>query len=101
MAENSIMINPQRPRVVYDSMSLQFDTLDLVEPSVELAGTSFKAEGKRGDVQFELRLMDQGKQVGSGVKTLILSGLREYQQEAVDGMITGYQASKDSYLEPA
>jgi hypothetical protein len=101
MAENNIMINPQRPLVIYDSMSLQFDTLDLVEPTVELAGTSFKAEGKRGDVQFELRLMDQGKQVGSGVKTLILSGLREYQQEAVDGMVTGYLASKDRYLEPA
>ena len=101
MAENNIMINPQRPLVIYDSMSLQFDTLDLVAPTVELVGTSFKAEGKRGDVQFELRLMDQGKQVGSGVKTLILSGLREYQQEAVDGMVDGYQASKDSYLEPA
>ena len=101
MAENNIMINPQRPLVIYDSMSLQFDTLDLVAPTVELAGTSFKAEGKRGDVQFELRLMDQGVQVGSGVKTLILSGLREYQQEAVDGMVSGYLASKDRYLEPA
>jgi hypothetical protein len=52
-------------------------------------------------VQFELRLMDQGVQVGSGAKTLILSGLREYQQEAVDGMVSGYLASKDRYLEPA
>jgi hypothetical protein len=99
MAENNIMINPQRPLVIYDSMSLQFDTLDLKEPTVEMAGHSFKAEGKRGDVQFELRIMDQGVQVGSGLKTLILSGLREYQQDAVDTMVRDYQASKDHYLE--
>jgi hypothetical protein len=101
MAENNIMINPQRPLVIYDSMSLQFDTLDLQEPTVEFAGHSFKAEGKRGEVQFDLRLMDQGVQVGSGLKTLILSGLREYHQDAVDTMVSGYQASKDRYLEPA
>ena len=101
MAENNIMINPQRPLVIYDSMSLQFDTLDLQKPTVEFAGHSFKAEGKRGEVQFDLRLMDQGVQVGSGLKTLILSGLREYQQDAVDTMVSGYQASKDRYLEPA
>lgn len=98
MAENNIMINPQRPLVIYESMSLQFDSLSLHEPVVELAGHSFKSEGKRGDVQFKLRLMDQGKQVGSGVKTLILSGLREYEQSAVDAMVAGYQASKDRYL---
>jgi len=101
MAENNIMINPQRPLVIYDSMSLQFDTLDLQAPTVEFAGHSFKAEGKRGEVQFDLRLMDQGVQVGSGLKTLILSGLREYQQDAVDTMVRDYQASKDRYLEPA
>ena len=101
MAENNIMINPQRPLVIYDSMSLQFDTLDLQEPTVEFAGHSFIADGKRGEVQFDLRLMDQGVEVGSGLKTLILSGLREYQQDAVDTMVSGYQASKDRYLEPA
>ncbi|MGB0449522.1 MAG: DUF3581 domain-containing protein [Porticoccaceae bacterium] len=101
MAENNIMINPQRPLVIYDSMSLQFDTLDLEEPTVELAGHRFKVEGKRGEVQFDLCLLDQGKQVGSGMKTLILSGLREYEQSAVDTMVRDYQASKDRYLEPA
>lgn len=101
MAENKLMINPQRPLVIYESMSLQFDTLDLKAPTVELVGSDFKSEGKRGDVQFELQLMDQGKKVGRGLKRLILSGLREYQQDAVDAMVTGYMASKSRYLEQA
>ena len=98
MAENKVMINPQRPLVIYESMSLQFDSLELVEPGVELVGNSFNLEGKRGEVQFELRIMDQGDQVGTGIKKLILSGLREYQQEAVDSLVEEYQASKDRYL---
>lgn len=101
MAENKVMINPQRPLVIYESMSLQFDSLELVEPGVELVGNSFNLEGKRGEVQFELRIMDRGDQVGTGIKKLILSGLREYQQEAVDSLVEEYQASKDRYLAPA
>ena len=101
MAENKVMINPQRPLVIYESMSLQFDSLELLEPSVELAGNSFNLEGKRGEVQFELRIVDRGEQVGTGIKKLILSGLREYQQEAVDTLVEEYQASRDRYLAPA
>ena len=101
MAENKVMINPQRPLVIYESMSLQFDSLELVEPGVELVGNSFNLEGKRGEVQFELRIMDRGDQVGTGIKKLILSGLREYQQEAVDSLVEEYQASKNRYLAPA
>ena len=90
MAEKSVMINPQRPLVIYESMSLQFQTLELKQPSVELAGTSLEVDGKRGNAEFKFNLMDNGKIVGAGVKTLILSGLREYQQEAIDLMVASY-----------
>ena len=90
MAEKNVMINPQRPLVIYESMSLQLQTLELKQPSVELAGTSLEVDGKRGNAEFKFNLMDNGKIVGSGVKTLILSGLREYQQEAIDLMVATY-----------
>ena len=84
------MINPQRPLVIYESMSLQLETLELRQPSVELAGTSLEVDGKRGNAEFKFNLVDGGKIVGTGVKTLILSGLREYQQEAIDLMVATY-----------
>jgi len=90
MAEKSVMINPQRPLVIYESMSLRLETLELEQPSVELAGTSLEVDGKRGNAEFTFNLVDGGKIVGAGVKTLILSGLREYQQEAIDLMVATY-----------
>ena len=90
MAEKNVMINPQRPLVIYESMSLQLETLELQQPSVELAGTSLDVDGKRGNAEFKFNLVDGGKIVGTGVKTLILSGLREYQQEAIDLMVATY-----------
>ncbi|MDC1210450.1 DUF3581 domain-containing protein [Porticoccaceae bacterium] len=90
MAEKNVMINPQRPLVIYESMSLQLDTLALQQPSVELAGTSLEVDGKRGNAEFKFNLTDAGKIVGTGVKTLILSGLREYQQQAIDLMVSTY-----------
>jgi hypothetical protein len=84
------MINPGRPLVIYDSMSLRLDRLTLTEPTVELAGTSLRVDGKRGVAQLKFRFMEAGDIVGSGVKNLILSGLRDYQQDAIDGMVADY-----------
>lgn len=96
MAEHQVMINPQRPLVIYESMSLHFDSLDLTAPTVELAGTSLEVNGKRGDAEFQFRLVDKGETLGCGVKTLILSGLREYQQAAVDSMVAEYSARQNT-----
>ena len=84
------MINPQRPLAIYHAMSLSFDNLELHEPGVELAETSLEVNGKRGDGEFNFRLMNGEQVVGSGVKKVILSGLREYQQEAMDKMVADY-----------
>jgi hypothetical protein len=86
------MINPARPLAIYQSMSLHLDRLDLQQPSVELADTRMVVEGKRGDVELQFRLMDGDHIVGSGVKKIILSGLREYQQAAVDEMVADYKS---------
>ena len=92
MAEHQVMINPARPLVIYDSMSLQLDKLTLTKPTVELAETSLRVDGKRGEAQLQFRFMDEGRTVGTGVKKLILSGLREYQQDAIDSMVADYLA---------
>jgi hypothetical protein len=73
-------------------MSLHLDRLDLQQPSVELADTRMVVEGKRGDVELQFRLMDGDHIVGCGVKKIILSGLREYQQAAVDEMVADYKS---------
>jgi hypothetical protein len=92
MAEQNVMINPARPLAIYQSMSLHLDRLNLAQPSVELAETQMIVDGKRGDVELQFRLMDGEAVAGYGVKKIILSGLREYQQTAVDEMIADYKS---------
>ena len=92
MAEKNVMINPQRPLVIYESMSLVLNESpeSLQQPEVELGATSLEVDGKRGNAEFKFNLVDGGKLIGTGVKTLILSGLREYQQQDIDQMVTEY-----------
>ena len=94
MQEHQVMINPARPLVIYQSMSLNFESLDFSNVTIELSGTELEVVGKRGNAQLHFELRDGDKKIGTGLKKLVLSGLREYQQAAIDSMCEQYYASK-------
>lgn len=97
MQKNNVMINPARPMVMYESMAFEFDRLNIEAPSLELVNSSLEVTGKRGRVHLEFDIQSHGQRVGHGVKTMVLSGLREYDQTHVDGLIALYEESKASY----
>ncbi len=97
MQENNVMINPARPMVMYESMAFEFDNLHIEDSALELVDSSLEVTGKRGRVLLEFDILSNGKRVGHGVKTMVLSGLREYNQEHVDGLIALYEESKKAY----
>jgi len=97
MAEHNVMINPARPLAIYQAISLHLNRIDLTQPVVELADKRMLVDGKRGDGELQFRLMDGGDEIGYGVKKLILSGLREYQQAAVDKMVADYRSWKANF----
>ena len=94
------MINAQRPLVIYQSMSLQLDKLNLTKPTLKLSKTTLKINGKRGDAHLYFDVLDGPTLIGRGVKHLILSGLRPFDQGAVDIMVSDYLGwqSEHSYL---
>ncbi len=94
MKEHNVMINPQRPLVIYESMSLAFDNLNFDELRIELSATELEVLGKRGNAQLHFDLNDGDKKIGTGLKRLVLSGLREYQQASIDDMCEKYNSSK-------
>jgi len=98
MKDNNVMINPDRPMVIYESMAFEFDKLDLNQPSLELVNSQLGVAGKRGTVRMEFDIIEQGEKVGHGFKTMVLSGLREYDQAKVDGLIELYENAKQAYL---
>lgn len=97
MAESNVMINPARPMVMYQSMKISLDRLDITEMSLKLAKTSLTIEGKRGDAWLEFDLISDGEIVGHGKKHMLLSGLREYNQENIDTLVAQYKESKVAY----
>lgn len=97
MAEHNVMINPDRPLVIYEGMSFQLDELDLSRPELQLGECSLEVSGKRGDAKLNFNIVDGDRQVGVGAKSLVLSGLREYDAAAVQEMCDRYQGFKDSF----
>jgi len=97
MAENNVMINPNRPMVMYQCMKINLERLDITTLSLQLAQTSLTIEGKRGDAWLEFDLISEGEVVGHGKKHMLLSGLREYCQDNIDTMIEQYKNSKANY----
>ena len=79
---------------MYQSMSLSLDYLDISSPEVKFLEAKMQVDGKRGNVSLQFSINDSEKAVGRGEKKLVLSGLREYDQQAMDQLILDYEARK-------
>ncbi|NND67653.1 MAG: DUF3581 family protein, partial [Halioglobus sp.] len=64
----------------------------------ELDHNELEMSGKRGAVRMVFNFVENGEIVGRGRKSMLLSGLREYDQSAMDEMVARYYAAKDAYL---
>jgi hypothetical protein len=87
MQQHNVMINPDRPLIIYESMSFELDTLDIKHVKLELASSNLIVNGKRGAVTLEYVILGDGKEVGHGCKRMVLSGLREYDQAAMEQLM--------------
>ena len=97
MAEHKVMINPDRPLVIYESMAINIDRLDIKNPQLELTHSSLDVEGKRGRVCLEFCLKAGDEVVGNGKKNMVLSGLREFEQATIDQLADDYSVRKQAY----
>lgn len=97
-AEN-VMINPQRPMVIYENMSISLDVLnwDNIELELDKEKSYFEANGKRGKVSFAFNFLDSGKVIGHGEKNMVISGLKPYEASAIDALIDEFNRRKNSY----
>ena len=98
MQENNVMINPERPLVIYDHMRISLNTLDIDAVDLSLDDSKFRLYGKRGDVALNYNLSCNGETVGKGQKKMVLSGLREFDAARMDELVESYNARKQNYL---
>ncbi|MAZ87676.1 MAG: hypothetical protein CL693_08520 [Cellvibrionaceae bacterium] len=92
--EHNVMVNPARPLVIYESMTLSMETLDFDTPTIALSGSSLEVNGKRGNVRLDIEITEKDKVIGRGQKRMLLSGLKPYDQDAIDDLITFYDQRK-------
>ena len=97
MKQHQVMINPDRPLVIYESMSFDLTTLDFVQVTLSLVGQDLKIDGKRGDVTLHFELHSGDTLVGTGIKTLVMSGLRPYDEALAQQMCANYEGRKTDY----
>lgn len=101
MEKNKVMINPERPMVIYESMAFELHDLNLDQPQLKLTDSSLQVDGKRGQVTLSFDILENDILVGTGRKTMTLGGLREYDKIKMQGLIDLYEQSKQDYLEVA
>lgn len=98
LAEQNVMINPERPMVMYESMTIDLDRLDIEAPRLEIDRNVLAINGKRGEVELAFNLVESGEVVGRGRKRIILSGLREYDGAVMDGVVASINQRKADFL---
>ncbi|WP_043529661.1 DUF3581 domain-containing protein [Litchfieldella xinjiangensis] len=97
MEAQGVMFNPQRPLVIYDSMGFSMERLDAADPGLELTHSQLEVNGKRGDVTLEFDLTSNGNVIGHGSKKLVVSGLRDYDADAMDAIVEEFYRLKAYY----
>jgi hypothetical protein len=98
MAETGVMMNPSRPLIIYESMEIDLTRLDIRDPRLELDRSTLQVEGKKGNVRLGFLLKDGDEVVGSGAKYMLVRGLRPYEADAMDKVVSGYMADKEAQV---
>lgn len=97
MSEQNVMINTERPLIIYESMSFELDTLAIDQIELELSSSILEVNGKRGNVTLDYILLSHGQKVGQGCKRMVLSGLREFEKTQMDDLIEAYSQRRMSF----
>ena len=97
LQDKGVMINIERPMVIYESMDFELERLDIPNVELRLADSAMKVDGKRGDVRLAFEFLCGEAVVGTGRKRLLLSGLRPFEQDGMDKLVSAYQARRDNY----
>lgn len=98
LEQENVMINLDRPLVIYDSMTVEFKTLDFVSPRLEMLQPELEVNGKRGSARLHFQINEGNKVVGFGYKKLAISGLRPFEAEPMQEFVDNYLTRKEQYF---
>ena len=94
--QQGVMVNPARPLVIYQSMSIELNSFDFSSPQLRLTNPSLEVSGKRGNVRLPFIFLDGEREIGHGEKRMVISGLKPYDPEAIAKLVEFYNQRKQS-----
>lgn len=98
MQKQNAMINISRPLVMYDSMHLEFSSLDFDCPKMRPLEPKLIINGKRGTAHLHFAIESSGKTIATGYKKIIIGNIRDYQQAPMQDFVDAYLLRKKTYL---
>lgn len=101
MEDNDVMINPDRPLVIYERMAIHFNHFNFNDLTLKMSFSEMTVEGKRGNVSLRFILQSNDEVVGTGSKNMVLSGLRSYEEEKISLLAQVYNTRKADYFKPS
>ncbi|MFT6877623.1 MAG: hypothetical protein ACI9XK_003167 [Granulosicoccus sp.] len=116
MQSADVMINPDRPLVIYKDMTISFNDSandlfhagvsgqlkDLHQPigdrlSLISSSNDIEVNGRKGGVRLSFSIEADGQQIGAGEKNMVLGGLREYDDQAMMAIVDQYNTWRREY----
>ncbi len=97
MRRNDVMINPARPLVIYKDMSVQLDSFHSENIALELSNATLEVDGKKAKACLEFTISSNNDTIGQGKKNMVLGGLREYDEAAMQAIVDQYTQWKQAY----
>lgn len=98
----NVMINPERPMVIYKDMVIELESaiteLDEAGVSLQVADTNISVEGRKGAVRLSFDIQLNERSIGRGEKNMVLSGLRDYEEAAMQSIVEQYNHWREQYL---
>lgn len=90
MTEHQVMINPARPIIIYQSMEIDLERVDITTVNLEFRGAQLEVDGKKGNVRLDFLLRDSTDVIGRGTKYMAMRGLRPYDKQVIDEIVSDY-----------
>ena len=116
MQSADIMINPDRPLVIYKDMTILFNEManelfhandsghltELQQPigdrlSLSSSGNDIEVNGRKGSVRLSFTIEADGQKIGTGEKNMVLGGLREFDEQAMMAIVDQYNTWRREY----
>ncbi len=106
MREQGVMVNPERPLIIYKDMAIRMDAAPGADavPVLKDGEHRLAVTNRKGVASIRFAIVDAANgdaRLGEGEKNFVLGGLREHDDDTVTALVAEYDARRAAWREEA